>query len=270
MNAPFVYGWRLRYQDSSTKVIRLNGFTQSYLAFQSDWQDVCWALQPRHTIQQQAMSFLDEILAQPGVGMTSLTKVVTVHLRRGDYVKRAGHHGTMTADYYTAGIAMIRSRVFKADPAAAAEGLVVVVFTEQSEVEWCKSNMKWGKAEGVRLTICAEPKGKRCKGELVDMFALSLGDYLIIANSTFSWWSHFFKKCMQELPGWYTAIAATTALQARQTGAEGASVLALGATVFPYRWFTHNLGNSRPLVFDLLFGDVLVPDPKQLFEPVRT
>ena len=62
----------------------------------------------------------------------------------------------------------------------------MVVMTEQENVEWCKKNLQFGRAEGVQRTICADAQGKRCRGEIVDMFALSLGDYLIVVRISFA------------------------------------------------------------------------------------
>ena len=67
-------------------------------------------------------------------------------------------------------------------------GIIVVVMSEQENVKWCKENLQWSRADGVKQTICANAKGLRCRGEIIDMLAMSLGDYLVVANSTFSWW----------------------------------------------------------------------------------
>ena len=56
--------------------------------------------------------------------MTERTKIVTVHLRRGDYVGKAGIHGLLTVEYYTEALQMIRSRLTKVDPKAARETAV--------------------------------------------------------------------------------------------------------------------------------------------------
>ena len=39
--------------------------------------------------------------------------------------------------------------------------------------------------DGVKVTICATPEGSRCKGEIIDMLGMALGDFLIIANSSY-------------------------------------------------------------------------------------
>ena len=119
---------------------------------------------------------------------------------------------------------------------------------------------KWTLAgDGVQRTICANAKGKRCRGEIVDMFALALGDYLVIANSTFSWWAHFFRHCFRNLPGWFLARV--------EAGADGLlPTVGTGASVFPHRWFTARLKSSRQKVFDLFTSDILVPSPARLFE----
>lgn len=64
---------------------------------------------------------------------------MTIHLRRGDYVGKANVHGLLTREYYDRGLAMIRARVAMAEPQSAAEGLVIVVMTEQENVKVCGS-----------------------------------------------------------------------------------------------------------------------------------
>lgn len=157
---------------------------------------------------------------------------------------------------------MIRSRVAKQDQQSASEGLVVVVMTEQENVEWCKQNMIFGRSEGVQRTICADARGKRCRGEIVDMFALSLGDYLIVANSTFSWWSHFFRYCRDNLQHWQLVSSSYAVRRERSKTAMQ------GISIFPYRWYTHDkrMKQARQKTFDLFTSTIMVPNPKKLFE----
>ena len=260
------------YMSTDKDVVWLKGFTQSFYSFQQHWAQVCWALRPRLQIQEEAQRYFDGVLLRSGVEITSRTRVVTVHIRRGDYVSKSDYHGTLSREYYTNALQMIRTRVAKEDLAAAQEGLVVVVFGEQKEMAWCRENMQWTMKDGVKASICADAKGSRCRGELVDMYALGLGHWLIIANSSFSWWSHFFRLCRKKLG------EGAGAGQVGQAAAEAwhlvaSKVLAprpLGATVFPYLWYTHKLKDLRQKTFDLMTtDDTIVANPKVLFEQQR-
>ena len=253
-------------QGATAKVLTLSGYLQSYNNFIHDWRSVCWALQPTEELQRAAQEYYDGILTSHNVTVTEHTRVVNVHLRRGDYVGKAGFHGLLSLEYYESALEGIRSRLQQLEPQSAAEGMVVVVLTEQENVEWCKANMNWGERHGVRQTvrgrrprppcprradrrpllqICADAKGKRCKGEMTDMYALALGDFLVIANSSFSWWAHFFGKCMADLQGWWSvgsSIAHRTAASFR-------------TTVFPHRWYTKRLTQDRSKTWDFVPSD---------------
>ena len=245
--------------DRKTEVVQLGGFGQSFYAFEEHWQQVCWALRPRNEVQEQAQAYLDDTLAKANVTRTINTRLVMMHLRRGDYVAQS-MHGLLTADFYTAAIKMVRSKAAKENAESVKEGLVVVILTEQENVEWCKANLKWNMAEhGVRQSICADAQGKRCRGEMVDMFALSLGDYLVIANSTFSWWSHFFRHCLKNLAGWFAGRTIV--------GPDGLlPTIGSGQSVFPHRWYASKVKSDRQKMFDFMTSDILVPSTPRLFE----
>jgi len=67
--------------------------------FQEHWETVCWAFAPTEETQKAAQDYFDEILGN--ISVTEHTRVVTVHLRRGDYVGKAGIHGLLTVSERT-------------------------------------------------------------------------------------------------------------------------------------------------------------------------
>ena len=90
---------------------------------------------------------------------------IAVHVRRQDYVGLEHFHGMMTLDYYRAAIAQIRRRVGAEIP--------VMVFSD--DLNWCKQNF---------------PDFEIANGgtKYEDLRLMSLCDYQVTANSSFSWW----------------------------------------------------------------------------------
>ena len=82
----------------------LNGWVERAHAgrqhnFQEHWESVCGAFAPTEETQRAAQDYFDEILGN--ITVTEHTRVVTVHLRRGDYVGKAGIHGLLTVSERT-------------------------------------------------------------------------------------------------------------------------------------------------------------------------
>jgi hypothetical protein len=98
---------------------------------------------------------------------------VSLHVRRGDYVKDAGinaYHGVCPPDYYKEAIRMISKKTRDA-----------VFFVFSDDIEWCKGNLDIpGEAVFVSHNTGAD--------SYVDMQLMSLCKDHIIANSSFSWW----------------------------------------------------------------------------------
>ena len=124
----------------------------------------------------------------------------------------------------------------------------------------------------------------------------------MVANSTFSWWAHFFRQCRKYLTNWsqIVALAGTDESQAkaqpssaedkgtpqhgkpriidsvpqtsRATGTY-ARWEGIGVSLFPHRWYSHDkrLKKQRQKLFDFLPMDVMVVDigNKILFEGIE-
>ena len=96
---------------------------------------------------------------------------MSIHIRRGDYLKLPNHHPTSPMSYYEKAI----------DKMAAFDR--ALVFSD--DVEWCKANFK-----DSRFVF---PQEK----DYVEMFLMSKCNKHIIANSSFSWWGAWLSDSIQ-------------------------------------------------------------------------
>ena len=99
-------------------------------------------------------------------------QIVSIHVRRGDYVMFPNHHPTCSKEYYTKAIETMREHV----PLCK-----FLVFSD--DVEWCRNEFK-----GEDFMICD------LNSPYTELCLMSLCDHHIIANSSFSWWGSWLNK----------------------------------------------------------------------------
>ena len=98
---------------------------------------------------------------------------VSIHIRRGDYLKISNTLGICTIDYYRKAISKMKELVIPD---------IYVIFSD--DIEWCKDN--FGTSIGnTEIKFVNWNKGK---DSYRDMQLMSLCKHNIIANSSFSWW----------------------------------------------------------------------------------
>jgi hypothetical protein len=105
---------------------------------------------------------------------------VSVHVRRGDYVKFAttnAFHGTCTPDYYVRGIRRIKDRFPDAR-----------FFFFSDDPDWVRTNLAADEPEGVIVS------GNSGKDSWKDLCLMSHCKHHIIANSSFSWWGAWLNR----------------------------------------------------------------------------
>mgnify|MGYP001412022228 CR=1 FL=1 len=90
-----------------------------------------------------------------------VSNYTSLHVRRTDYVQKAGFHPPCNIEYYEKALSMIQGNV--------------LVFSD--DLDWCKETFL-----GDRFTFIS---GNR---DYQDLFLMSMCKNNIIANSTFSWW----------------------------------------------------------------------------------
>ncbi len=97
---------------------------------------------------------------------------VSVHIRRGDYLKRPDIYGTVSLEYYKNAMEYIQKRK---------ENVHFYMFTD--DIPWVEQNFK-----GKNITIVKNESNDLLTRNL-DMALMAECEDNIIANSSFSWWA---------------------------------------------------------------------------------
>lgn len=102
---------------------------------------------------------------------------VSIHIRRGDYLKEPKYCNICTLDYYKKACEYIKNRVSNPH-----------FFVFSDDLEWCKDNLVQ-MMDKYTLVDCN--KGNE---SYRDMQLMSMCKYMILANSSFSWWAAYLNK----------------------------------------------------------------------------
>jgi len=100
---------------------------------------------------------------------------VMLHVRRGDYITMASaslYHGVLGVDYYKLAVAEVLER----EPQAR-------FFVFSDDIDWCSKKMDFLPVN----TLYIQPD--TCRSDVQELILMSLCQYHIIANSSFSWWA---------------------------------------------------------------------------------
>lgn len=106
---------------------------------------------------------IKEVLNKNKEVLNSGRPTVSMHLRRGDYLKWPNHHPVLTPSYFSDA-----KKIFPPDS-------VFVVFSD--DIQWCRDNFP----EGEYIFIDGQ-------SDVEDLCLMSMCTHNCIANSTFSWW----------------------------------------------------------------------------------
>ena len=129
----------------------VDGHFQSYKYFEEHLYDIKKLFAPTQEV-------VDRLTAK-----YNPSKSVSLHVRRGDYVRLSEYHHNLDISYYINALDYFKD--YK-----------VLVFSD--DIEWCKLNFK-----GDKFTFVDN------NSELDDFYLMSLCEHNIISNSTFSWWA---------------------------------------------------------------------------------
>lgn len=94
-------------------------------------------------------------------------EVLSIHVRRGDYVNLPNHHPLISPEYYSKAVEYITSKINIGR---------YVVFSD--DINYCRTI--FGESEDITYIEGEE--------DYIDLYLMSMCQHNIIANSTFSWW----------------------------------------------------------------------------------
>jgi hypothetical protein len=101
-----------------------------------------------------------------------LSNSVSLHIRRGDYLKFKDVYIQLGVDYYQRALEIIREK---------AQVDHVLVFSD--DIGWCKDNIKMSNVYFSEFLP-----------DFCDLFLMSLCSHNVMANSSFSWWGSYLNE----------------------------------------------------------------------------
>jgi len=150
-----------------TKVKRKFGFkVEEYFQNEKYFINIADIIRKEFTLKKPLSNKAQEIL-----GNIENSSSVSLHVRRGDYIKDKKintFHGICGMDYYQRATELIKEKI--SNP---------IFFVFSDDIAWAKDNFK-----GSEFVFVSDPEIE----DFEEMFLMSKCKHNIIANSSFSWW----------------------------------------------------------------------------------
>jgi hypothetical protein len=170
------FNWDKLLFDQCPDNIDLFGYFQSEKYFKHIANELRFDLTFKKDILKTAFVFLENLSKEP---------IISLHIRRGDYVNHPRHGGCCTNEYYSNALDLFDKHI-----------PVVIVSDDPS---WIKTQDLF---KSDRFIVSNN-------NQFVDLCIMSLCDYHIIANSSFSWWGSWLS-CSEKTIApkqWFTSAA---------------------------------------------------------------
>ena len=166
-----------RIINNDTKIIILEGFFQSYKYYKNISSYLHKKLSFIKSYNETAINIIEKcIIDQQNVlklQNSSNIKLVSIHIRRGDYINYLDYHTLLPLTYYIESIDMLSNKH---------KNIFFIVCSD--DIEWCE-----------RVFDQIKDKSYFSKNDpIVDMLLMSKCDINIISNSSFSLLSYYFNK----------------------------------------------------------------------------
>jgi len=145
--------------------VKLDEKTHGYqeLPWQAEWKDRNVVLNGYWQTEKYFKEFRNEVLREFGFRWESRPGVVSVHVRRTDYITLTFKHPAVGKDWYVAAMRMFPGAQF-------------CFFSD--DIPWCQYT--FGNRKDVSFSVA--------KNETEDLIEMSCCEHHICSASTFSWW----------------------------------------------------------------------------------
>lgn len=168
--------------DDSRQSIQESGFDFDENIFNNcpDWVNLVGYFQSEKYFKHieneihEDFTFKDDILIPCKEMMLELEEPVSLHIRRGDFLKNSGNHHNLDLDYYKEALNRIDS------------DLPVIIFSD--DPKWCEEQKLFSDD---RFLVSQK------NSSYIDLCLMTLCSRHIIANSTFSWWGAWLANSKQ-------------------------------------------------------------------------
>jgi len=169
----------LQMIDESRPIIKESGFEFDENLFDNcpDWVSLCGFFQTEKYFKKiedeirEDFSFKEEISIPCKEMLSEISDPISLHIRRGDFLRNSLNHHNLSLDYYQKALERFDS------------DRNVIIFSD--DPEWCKKQTLF---ESGRFLV------SESKDSYVDLCLMTLCESHIIANSTFSWWGAWLSK----------------------------------------------------------------------------
>jgi len=156
------------YQEKERTVYDCNVWNYDNIYLDGYWQNESYFLNIREVLLKEFSLKNDiSLLAQRYLREIDSSQSVSIHVRRGDYLKHP-EIGVLDMEYYRESVSYMVNHL---------ENPVFYIFS--NDISWCKAHFKF-----IEKSIFIE----ETESELEDMELMKHCSHNIVANSTFSWW----------------------------------------------------------------------------------
>lgn len=152
--------------------------------FEGQWESISYYLPIRERLMQVFAHPTPNMINSYYIQQMEHKESVGLHVRRGDYLASKGFCGVCDLNYYKRAIELLLS-----------EDLEYTFYVFSDDPKWCENNIRPLVGNNDFIMVTENTGENSCW----DMFLMTHCRYLIIANSSFSWWGAFLNNNVKKV-----------------------------------------------------------------------